>query len=38
MVHNRLRMIFTEDEISRLTINESDENRIRIIADVHGKM
>lgn len=36
MVHKRLRRVFTEDEINRLTISEGDENRIRIVADVHG--
>lgn len=36
MVHNRLRMVFTNEEISRLTISEINECRIRIVADVHG--
>lgn len=36
MVHNRLRMVFTNEEISRLTISEINEGRIRIVADVHG--
>lgn len=36
MVNNRLRMVFTDEEISRLTISEVDERRIRIVADVHG--
>lgn len=36
MVHNRLRMVFTNEEISRLTISEINERRIRIVADVHG--
>lgn len=36
MVNNRLRMVFTDEEINRLTISEVDERRIRIVADVHG--
>ena len=36
MLHNRLRMVFTNEEISRLTISEINECRIRIVADVHG--
>ena len=36
MVNNRLRIVFTDEEISRLTISEVDERRIRIVADVHG--
>lgn len=36
MVNNRLQMIFTSEELSRLTISEVDESKIRIIADVHG--
>lgn len=35
MVNNRLRIVFTDEEISRLTISEFDERRIRIVADVH---
>lgn len=35
MVYSRLRMIFTKEEISRLTISEIDECKIRITADVH---
>ena len=36
MVNNRLKMIFTQEEIDRLSITEIDENQVRIIADVHG--
>lgn len=36
MVNNRLRMVFTNEEIERLTISENDEKAIRIIVDVHG--
>lgn len=36
MVNSRLKIIFTSEEISRLTISEIDETKIRIIADVHG--
>ena len=36
MVNSRLKMIFTQEEINRLKITEIDENKIRIIADVHG--
>lgn len=36
MVNNRLKMIFTNEEIDRLTISEIDECKIRITADVHG--
>lgn len=36
MINSRLRMVFTNEEIGRLTINEIDENNIRIVADVHG--
>lgn len=36
MVNNRLRMVFTDEEINRLTISEVDKRRIRIVADVHG--
>lgn len=36
MINNRLRMVFTQEEINRLTISEIDEHKIRITADVHG--
>lgn len=36
MVNNRLKMIFTSEEINRLTVSEIDETKLRIIADVHG--
>lgn len=36
MVNNRLKMVFTQEEIDRLTISEIDESEIRIVADVHG--
>ena len=36
MVNNRLRMVFTSEEIDRLTISEIDEKTICIVADVHG--
>ena len=36
MINNRLRMVFTQEEINRLTISEIDERKIRITADVHG--
>lgn len=36
MVNNRLRMVFTDEEINRLTIIEVDERKIQIVADVHG--
>lgn len=36
MINSRLGMVFTNEEIGRLTINEIDENNIRIVADVHG--
>lgn len=36
MINNTLRMIFTADEICRLTITEGKNNKARIIANVHG--
>lgn len=36
MVNKKLKIILTNEEISRLTISEIDETKIRIIADVHG--
>ena len=36
MVNNRLSMVFTQEEINRLTISEIDEYKIQITADVHG--
>ena len=36
MVNSRLRIVFTSEEINRLTIEEFDEGQIRITADVHG--
>jgi len=36
MVNNKLKIILTNEEISRLTISEIDETKIRITADVHG--
>lgn len=36
MVNTRLKMILTPEEISRLIINESNSDHIKIIADVHG--
>lgn len=36
MVKNRLKLIFTQEEINRLKITEIDEKQVCIIADVHG--
>ena len=36
MISTRLKMILTPEEISRLKINESNSDHIKIIADVHG--
>jgi len=36
MVNNRLKAVFTSEEINRLTISKIDETKIQIIADVHG--
>ena len=36
MINTTLSMIFTADEIHRLTITEYKNKRARIIADVHG--
>ena len=36
MVSSRLRAIFTQEEFNRLTINEINTSKIRILADVHG--
>lgn len=36
MVNNRLKMILTQEEISRLQITEFGTEHIKIIADVHG--
>lgn len=36
MVNNRLRMIFTPEEINRLTIKEIGNSQLRIVANVHG--
>lgn len=35
MIQNRLHLIFTDDEISRITLL-GDKEELRIIADVHG--
>lgn len=36
MVNNRLQMIFTHDEIDRITVKEQPGRETLIIADVHG--
>lgn len=36
MVNYRLRMIFTPEEINRLTIKEIGNSQLRIVANVHG--
>ena len=36
MINTTLRMIFTEDEIHRLTITEYKNKKAHIIVDVHG--
>ena len=36
MVNNRLKMVFTSEEISSLIISEISESKISIVADVHG--
>ena len=36
MVRNRLQMILTTDEISRLTISDSEKGNVNITVDVHG--
>ena len=36
MVSSRLKMVLTEDELKRVTVQEKPNNGIRIIVDVHG--
>lgn len=36
MINNRLKMILSREEISRIKISESDIEHIKIIVDVHG--
>ena len=36
MVISRLKMVLTNDELSRISVQEKSQRKIRITADVHG--
>ena len=36
MIHKKLELIFTEEELRRLSIKENTCNKMRVYADVHG--
>lgn len=36
MVISRLKMVLTNDELSRISVQEKSQGKIRITADVHG--
>lgn len=36
MINTKLNMIFTNEEISRITVKENDSDKVNVVVDVHG--